>query len=301
MRNEACKEWGVAARSAVVVLGLAALVMGARALAAELSALDGGIEADASSSDPAARGKYVLYAAGCVACHTAQGDDATPLAGGHELQTDFGTFYSPNITPDVETGIGGWTLEQFTEAVRNGRAPDGSYYYPAFPYTSYAGMRDADVEDLFTYLQGLEPVRQTATPHDLGFPYSQRSMLGAWRWMHFDPEDRAEGAESRGAYLVNTLGHCGECHTPRGWLGGLKSGRHLEGGQSGTGGRAPDITPNGNLGRWSRSQLILFLTTGFYPDGDVAGGGMGDVIYDSLALLSEEDIEAMADYLQSRE
>ncbi len=299
MRIEAHKGWSAAIRS-MTVLGIAALAM-SHALAVDLTPLDGGIEADANSDNPAARGKYVLYASGCVACHTAQ-VDPIPLAGGHSLPTDFGTFYSPNITPDVETGIGGWTLEQFSNAVRLGEAPDGSYYYPSFPYTSYAGMRDSDVEDLFTYLQGIEPVRRETEPHDLGFPYRYRSMLGPWRWMFFDPEDRAADAESRGAYLVNTLGHCGECHTPRGFLGGLKSGSHLEGADSGSaGGRAPDITRNGNLGRWSRNQLILFLTTGFYPDGDVAGGTMVDVIEDSLALLSEDDIEAIADYLLSLE
>ncbi len=273
--------------------------------ATSLDDLDGGVRAARDHADPVARGKYVLHAAGCITCHTEDSRDAVPLAGGRVLRTDFGTFHSPNITPDAATGIGGWTAEQFRDAIRQGRAPDGHYYYPSFPYTSYVAMRDQDVDDLFAYLQALQPVRNEVAAHELAWPYRWRSLLTPWRWLYFDTEYEAphrEGDDSwnRGAYLVHALGHCGECHTPRNSLGGLDRSRHLAG-QAGSeyAAAAPDITAAGAIGDWSRDDLLVFLQFGLTPDNDVPGGGMGAVIFDSLAALDDSDLEAMIDYLQS--
>jgi mono/diheme cytochrome c family protein len=283
---------------------VATLLLPSPAAPLELEDLDGGLEAAPLSDSAAARGKYVLRAAGCVTCHTAEQDDGVPLAGGHALETEYGTFYSPNITPDMRTGIGGWDVDDFRRAVREGIAPDGSYYYPAFPYPSYAGMSDADVDDLFAYLQTVQPVERSVPAHDLGFPYRSRSLLSIWRWLFFEPGGYvptrdADDPWNRGAYLVNALGHCGECHTPRGMLGALDLDRHL----TGTSGEdsAPNITAGGDIGRWSRGDLIYFLQTGFFPDNDVAGSGMGAVIADSTSTLTETDLESVAQYLLSIE
>lgn len=272
--------------------------------AIDLSALDGGVEASANTGNAVERGKYVLRAAGCVTCHTAEDSDAVPLAGGRALLTEFGTFFSPNITPDTRTGIGNFSLEDFRRALREGVAPDGSYYYPAFPYTSYAGMADGDVEDLFAYLQSLTPVVKDRPPHELNFPYSIRSLLGPWRSLYFEPDGIVPQLENneqwnRGAYLVNALAHCGECHTPRNRLGALDSDKYLQGADGEHAG--PDITQTGEVSAWSREDWVFFLQSGFYPSNDVAGSGMGAVIFDGLAALNQTDIEAMVSYLQTVE
>jgi mono/diheme cytochrome c family protein len=278
---------------------LAALVLSPAAVQAQtLDELDGGITADPNSASAAARGKYVLFASGCIACHTAQEEGATPLVGGHVLETDFGTFNVPNITPDPETGIGNWSLEDFRRAVREGIAPDGSYYYPAFPFTSYVGMTDRDVEDLFTYLQSVRPVRNARVDHDLKFPYNIRAALGPWRWLYFDPDeagrDREARAQDRGAYLVNTLGHCGECHSPRGWLGAVDADAPLAGSPI-----APPINQRA-LANWSRADMLALLESGFTPESDVVGGSMTDVIEDNTSQLTDADRGAIADYLLGR-
>lgn len=260
------------------------------------------------SADPVERGEYLLRAAGCVTCHTQDDDEAVPLAGGRELETRFGTFRSPNITPDPDTGIGAWTEDDFVQALKHGVSPAGDPYYPSFPYTSYTGMADADVRALFAYLQSIDPVSREVAPHDLDFPYSIRSALWPWRWLFFEArtfrEDPAkDGRRNRGAYLVRHLGHCGECHTPRNFLG-ARTGRTLSGNPDGPeGGSVPNITPHPEqgIGDWSRDDLVFFLETGFDPDGDVPGGGMGAVIRESTSELTSSDREAIADYLMSLE
>ncbi len=294
----------------VFVAAFAALASSSHSATAEardLDDLDGGIEAAPDSESVETRGKYILYASGCITCHTARGEEGVALAGGRALETEFGVFRSPNITPDFETGIGGWSLDEFTRALREGIAPDGSPYYPAFPYTSYAGMRDEDVADLFAYLQALEPVERAVPPHELGFPYNIRMSLWPWRWLYFDadgfvPHREDEESIARGAYLVNAMGHCGECHTPRNWLGALQREHHLAGNPDGPEDRTvPNITPHhaDGIGDWSRGDLVFFLQTGFFPDGDVAGGGMGAVIRDNTSKLTEADRDAMVDYLRA--
>lgn len=262
---------------------------------------------DPEADSAEARGAYVLRAANCVTCHTAPEDDAAPLAGGRALETPFGTFHTPNLTPDP-TGIGGWSEDDFVRALREGVSPEGAPYYPAFPYTSYAGMTESDAQDIFAYLRSLEPVKNAVAAHDLDVPYAIRQTLHVWRWLHFDgpapfEADTSHDAQwNRGAYLVDVLGHCGECHTPRGSLGATRDDRHLAGTSDGPEGRAvPNITPHpeDGIGGWSRRDITFFLETGFYPDGDVAGSGMGAVVQDSTRHLSDEDREAIAAYLLS--
>lgn len=261
---------------------------------------------DAADSSQA-RGEYLLHAAGCPTCHTADDDGAVPLAGGHALETPFGTFYSPNITPDVDTGIGGWSDDDFVNALWHGVAPDGSGYYPAFPYTSYTGMSRDDALAIKAYLFSLEPVRRQNREHELTWYLSWR--LAAWAWKlvnftpaRFSPEPGKDADWNRGAYLVRHLGHCGECHTPRNALGKLLHAQELAGNPSGPGGKkVPDITPNryDGIGRWSDSEIEFFLEIGMLPDGDFTGGAMSPVIDDNTSRLTPEDRRAIAVYLRS--
>jgi mono/diheme cytochrome c family protein len=253
--------------------------------------------------DATERGQYVLYAAGCIACHTAEGDGAEPLAGGRALKTDFGTFYTPNITPDETTGIGAWSEENFSEALTHGVSPDGDPLYPAFPYTSYAGMRKEDISDLFAYLKSIEPIRNEVRGHELAFPYNIRSGLWLWRMLYFDPKPfmpnpAKSEAWNRGAYLVNHESHCGECHTPRNFMGAMQEDNKLAGGRGAEGGKIPSITQDkSGIGGWSRNTLVGVLQSGFLPDGDVVGGSMYDVVEDSTSHLTDADREAIATYL----
>lgn len=270
---------------------------------AALLAVPGPVAAAADSA--AERGVYIFHAAGCHVCHTA--DDGPALAGGRALETRFGTFHTPNITPHETEGIGGWSLDDFTRALRHGSAPDGAPYYPAFPYTSYTGMTADDVADLFAYLQTREPVARTNRDHDLDFPYSLRPLLRIWRFLFFEPARFAPNPEksdewNRGAYLVRHLAHCGECHTPRNLLGAPVESRHLTGADSGPeDDPVPNITPHPDdgIGDWGRRDIVFYLQTGFDPDGDVAGGAMSDVIDDTTSHLREADLEAIAAYLMS--
>ena len=167
------------------------------------------------------RGKYLATAANCQSCHTRARGEA--FAGGLAFTTDFGTIYSTNITPDRETGIGNWSEVDFERALRSGEGPDGKHYYPAFPYTAFTGMSDDDVSALYAYLMSVPAANATTPENDLSFPYSQRWLLGAWKWRHFDegrfvPDDSKSAEWKRGAYLVKAVAHCGACHSPRTWL-----------------------------------------------------------------------------------
>lgn len=255
---------------------------------------------------PAERGEYVLAAAGCAGCHTRQ--DGAPLAGGPALETPFGTFFGPNITPDPDQGIGAWSQADLALALRQGLAPDGSAYYPVLPYTHYAGMSDGDIADLWAYLQSVDPADEPNRPHDLSFPYSIRLALTPWRWLYFQPGGAALDAAApetwqRGAYLVETLGHCGACHTPRGPLGALDHGRAFAGADNPVGdGSNPNITPSEDgLAGWSVGDLTLLLEIGMSPSGDFVGGEMGTVVRNSTSLLAASDREAIAVYLLSLE
>ena len=259
-----------------------------------------------TAAEAVVRGGYVFRAAGCLSCHTDRKNKGQPLAGGRALPTPFGTFYSPNITPDEETGIGGWTTEDLAQAVREGLAPDGSHYYPSFPYTSYTGMADRDVADLWAFLMAQAPVVRKNTPHELHLPFRFRPVLGIWKALFFESgrlaDDPAKDAVwNRGAYLVESLGHCRECHTPRNVLGGADNSRRLAGTAKGPQGKkVPNITPHpkDGIGDWRESDIVFYLKTGFLPDGDVAGGVMGEVIDDGTSHLNDADLAAIAAYLR---
>ena len=257
--------------------------------------------------DAVGRGAYVFRAAGCAGCHTDPKRKHEPLAGGPALETPFGTFYAPNISPDPEHGIGRWSDADFLRALREGLAPDGRHYYPVFPYPSYSGMSERDALDLKAYIFSLAPVARPNRPHEVSFPFEFRFLLGAWKALYFAPArfapDPGRDAQwNRGAYLVEHLGHCGACHTPRGFLGAKDQDRKLAGNPKGPGGKkVPNITPDpeDGIGRWRASDLTYYLKTGFRPDGDVAGGAMSGVIEDATAHLSDADRAAIAAYLSS--
>ncbi len=260
----------------------------------------------AADDDAVARGAYLFDAAGCLGCHTAEKGGA-PLAGGRPLETPFGTFVSPNITSDAQHGLGQWSEADFVRAMREGRAPDGSAYYPVFPFTSFAGMTDADLGDLWAYLQTVEPVAQPNRPHEVSFPFTTRWPALAWQWLFFEPaafQPSADQSETwnRGAYLVRHLGHCGECHTARDRFGVMDETRFLAGTLHGPEGKkVPNITPDkdSGIGDWASLDVTYFLETGFLPDGDFTGGAMEEVVENTTSRLTDDDRAAMAEYMLS--
>lgn len=249
----------------------------------------------------AERGKLVFDAGGCASCHAApDSEDKTVLAGGEAFASAFGTFYAPNISPSAE-GIGGWGLPAFARAMTEGVSPEGKHYYPAFPYVAYAGMTAQDVADLHAYMQTLPPSATESKPHEVSFPFNIRRALGAWKLLYGNRAYVLTGDLSpeieRGRYLVETLGHCGECHTPRGPLGGLQMDHWLAGAPNPSGkGKIPNITPGGL--NWSQSDLITYFTSGFTPDYDTVGGSMTAVVA-NLSQLPESDRAAIAAYLKA--
>ncbi len=251
----------------------------------------------------ARRGAYIAVAGGCIACHTASGKDAVQFAGGHALKTPFGTFYGPNITPHPQAGIGRWSETDFIRAMREGLRPDGAHYFPAFPYPSYTRIATADLRDLWAYLRTLPPDARGNQPHDLRFPFGFRVLLWGWKWLFFKAqpavaEDRAATPVARGAYLVNALSHCGECHTPRNLLGGPIRDRFLAGGNGPDGKGVPNLTPT-RLKKWGDGELKDFLTTGITADGDVTAESMGEVITHITSRLTPADLDAVVAYLRS--
>jgi len=248
-------------------------------------------------------GEYLTKAGGCVACHTKEGEKATYFAGGRALKTPFGTFYGPNITPHPDAGIGRWTEADFIRAMREGVRPDGAHYFPAFPYPSYTKISDGDLRDLWAYLRTVTPSAQPSQAHDLRFPFGWRFLVLGWKWLFFKPGPMAPDptlstAANRGAYLVQALGHCGECHTPRNFLGGPRRDRFLAGGKGPEGKGVPNLTPT-RLKKWSDGELRDFLTTGILPDGDITAETMGEVIRNTTSQLTPADLSAMIAYLRT--
>jgi mono/diheme cytochrome c family protein len=261
---------------------------------------------EVTATGDAARGEYVLRLAGCVACHTDEKNGGQLLAGGRALATPFGTFYTPNITPDPATGIGGWSAGDFVLAVSEGLSPGGHPYFPAFPYTSYTHMTQQDLVDLKAYLDTVEPVANPVPDHALDFPFGFRPLLDGWRLLFFEdgaiePDPAQSEAWNRGAYVVNGPGHCGECHTPRNALGAVEHDRFLAGTRDGPDGKpVPNITPHADgIGDWSKGDIAFALQTGILPDGDVLGGAMSEVVDDDTSHLTADDRNAIADYLLS--
>ena len=255
----------------------------------------------ASAQGDALKGQYVAKAAGCAGCHTDNKAGAQPFAGGRELATPYGKFYGPNLTPHAQAGLGKWTLQDFRRAIRLGERPDGAHYYPAFPYPSFTGMTDSDIVDLWAYLRSLPPSSRENRAHDLKLLFRWRFLITFWKWLFFNAgpfagDLLAPQSVVRGAYLVGALGHCGECHTPRNFLGAPKSGRGLAGAKL-VDGRSPNLTPT-RLKRWDDQQLALFLRTGATPEGDVPSEVMEEVIQNTTSQLTAQDLDAMIAYLR---
>ena len=254
------------------------------------------------------KGEYVFYASGCASCHAApgaKGDDKLKLAGGQAFKTPFGTFYAPNVSSDGTHGIGGWNEAQFVTAVMRGVSPEGKHYYPSFPYASYQHMTLEDVLDLKAFMDTLPAVASESKAHELPLPLRWRRGVGVWKRLFMDrapPTPGADASESeiRGAYLVNGPGHCGECHTPRNFLGGPEMDWAFSGGPEPDGeGTVPNITPHEDgIGSWSVKDTASALKTGILPDFETFGGSM-IAVQENMAKLSEQDREAIAIYLKS--
>jgi len=251
------------------------------------------------------RGAYLARAGDCMACHTVRG--GKPYAGGRAIATPFGTLYSPNITADKVTGLGNWNAADFWRALHHGKARDGSFLYPAFPYPNYTKITRDDADALFAYLQTVTPAHQTNTPHALRFPYNYRFLLAGWRALFFTPsiyrEDPRQGAEwNRGAYLVQGLGHCSACHTARNFWGATIDKAELGGSLIEVmNWYAPALNADtdAGLGSWQQQHLTALLKTGTSPRGSVFGP-MAEVVGQSLQYLQDDDIRAMAAYLTTQ-
>ena len=251
-----------------------------------------------------ANGVTTFNAGGCSSCHAVPNQpDRLKLGGGLAMPSPFGTFYVPNISPDPTSGIGRWSEADFVTAVLKGTSPDGAHYFPAFPYASYQHATVDDVRDLFAYLKTLAPVAGKPRDHDVPFPFNIRRNVGIWKWLFMDGKPyTADASHSAswncGAYLVNGLGHCAECHSPRNFLGGIVEAQRFAGGPNPEGeGWVPNITQK-RLAEWSAKDIAYFLETGQTPDGDTAGGSMVRVIRNT-SQLPPEDRAAIAEYLKS--
>lgn len=258
------------------------------------------------------KGEQVFYAGGCASCHAApgtSGDAKLVLSGGHELKTDFGTFIAPNISPST-AGLKDWTLPEFADAMLEGVGRNGEHLYPSFPYTSYTRMNLQDVADLYAFMQTLPVSDEASKPHQLSFPFNIRRGLGLWKMLYLDDAPIVALANpdtqlKRGQYLVEAMGHCGECHTPRGTFGGLDKSQWLAGAVSaevdgqGKRGIVPNITSGeGGISGWSAGDIAYGLESGFTPDFDSMGGAMTDVIANT-SKLEPADREAIAAYLKA--
>ena len=250
------------------------------------------------------RGGYVFNASGCASCHSSpDGTQAEKLVltGGRSFPSPFGTFYAPNISMDKVNGIGSWSEKDFAGAVRHGVSPEGKHYYPSFPYTAYANMTDQDIADLWAYFKSIPGSSKPSIDHDLPMYVSWRRPIAFWKLLNKrEPITELVSSDAtlhRGAYLVETLGHCGECHTSRNFMGGLQYEYWLGGAKNPAGrGMIPNITPTKLT--WDTEEIVEYLASGFTPDFDVAGGHMADVV-ENTSKLTEEDRLAIAEYLKA--
>jgi mono/diheme cytochrome c family protein len=254
-------------------------------------------EISLSRSDEAiARGEYLVNAGGCLSCHRGE-EDAETMSGGLALETDFGTFYAPNITPDSETGVGDWSARDFIMALKHGRSPGGGFYYPAFPYRAYGGLSDTEVVDIGSYLMSLDAVSyQVPEPETAAWLF--RWTVAGWNFLAnlAEPKDEIFEDElvARGAYLAENLGHCSECHTPRNSLGILDASRAYAGATLGE--EVIEAIDAEALSDWTAANFDIFLLIGLKPGGEFIGGDMNDVIEHNTSKLSDEDRDALAAY-----
>ena len=245
-------------------------------------------------ADPV-NGKYVYWAAGCSGCHLAEGkSDKYYLTGGQKFETNFGTFIAPNISNSKTYGIGKWDFKSFYSAVKFGQSPEGSHYFPAFPYTTYTKMTDQDILDLWDFWKTLPSAEVPNKAHKLKFPFNVRRNIGIWKKIYLTNKF-VDPTMDRSTYIVEALGHCAECHTSRDLLGGLNKSKWMSGAQNPSGkGKIPGIHPI-ELG-WSKEEIVEYLSSGFTPDYDVAGGKMSSVI-EHTSKLKSSDLNLIADYL----
>ncbi len=256
-----------------------------------------------TSSDLVSKGKYLTTAGGCISCHTNPGGE--PFAGNRAIPTPFGAIYSPNITPDKDTGIGKYTDDQFYKALHDGIMANGEYLYPAMPFTSFTKVNRDDVLAIKAYLFSLKPVHSERKSDKLAFPFNIREGMAAWRALYFKPgefqPDPGKSAQiNRGAYLVEGLAHCGQCHTPRNLAEASESGAALEGAAI-QGWYAPNITSDWSqgIGSWSNDQLLSYFKKGVSDGHGIAVGPMSEMVHDDLTHLTDGDLNAIVAYLES--
>ena len=259
---------------------------------------------DLTLQGDAQRGSYLARASGCIACHTTREAAGAPLARGAPLRTNFGALDPPHLTTDVEHGMGGWTVEDFARAVRQGVSPDGDPYYPTFTYPFYANFSDQDIADLWAAFQTVPPVAEAAPEHDVVFPFDQRWGLKLWRAAFLAtpdtaPEPDKSDAWNRGKVLVNGATHCAACHTPRNVVGArIISERFSGNADLPVGGKAPSILSSDLLAEgWTADDLAYALRSGITPSGDVFGGSMAEVVQFGTRFLTDDDLNAMATYI----
>lgn len=288
----------------IITLGIFAIVVVAVLFIIRPVSLDAGSLPD--HSPDIANGERLFNAGGCASCHSSSdGDSEQPeLGGGLAMDTDFGVFHVPNISPDPTLGIGDWSMLEFASAMLNGVGPDNQHLYPSFPYASYTRMHIEDVMDLKAYLDSLPAIAKTNQPHELKFPWNIRSGIGLWKMLNLNAnpiiEVPADNQELQlGRYLVEGPGHCGECHTPRDWTGGLDTQQWLSGAPNPEGdGKVPNITPGGaEIADWDESDIAYYLKSGFTPDYDTVGSSMVEV-QENMSKLTDQDRQAIAAYLK---
>lgn len=289
---------------ALLAVGLGVAAFGAFWFVSAPQAVVAPSDSAFETAGDAERGKVIFFAGGCASCHaTPNQPDRLKLGGGLEMKSPFGSFYAPNISPHLRDGVGAWTNADLANAMMRGVSPQGAHYYPAFPYTSYAGMKADDARHLMAYIRTLAPVEGKARDHALSFPFNIRRTIGLWKFMFFDTaqirDDPArEESWNRGRYLTEALGHCAECHSPRNALGAVvQSQRYAGGPEPDGGGWVPNITPRA-LKDWTRGDWVQLLQAGLTAEGDSVGGSMGSVVK-NIAELPAADAEAMADYLMT--
>lgn len=260
----------------------------------------------AANGDPIARGRELSRLADCQSCHTLRG--GAPFAGGRAIPTPFGTFYTPNITPDTKTGVGSWSATDFWHALHNGYSRNGTLLYPTFPYTNYTRISRSDSDAIYAYLRTIAPVSRANRRHELKFPYNYRILLAAWRRLYFRPgvyqsDPGHEAQWNRGAYLVQGLTHCSACHETRNALGGTRAKAGPSGGLV-LDWYAPSLTSPHEAGMqsWSTGDVVTLLKTGRVSTPSATGstaGPMAEVVAESLQYAAQDELEAMAVYLKS--